>query len=75
MPEILPEYEEKKILVFPNPTSGTVHIPNSDESIVLHDAFDNEYVVEGDGVYNLSELNKGVYFLQLENETIKIIKQ
>lgn len=59
---------------FPNPTENTINW-NKETNWKIFDSYGN-FIVEGFGTQTtLDNQPKGMYFLQLENKTIKIVKE
>jgi hypothetical protein len=74
---------ENKIILSPNPTTGILHVTcdNSDR-IEIYDVIGRKQKVEirkhddakRDMVIDISHLQAGIYFLRVDSETVKVIK-
>lgn len=80
----LPEMNKKEILIFPNPTTGTIHLLNSGlynfNSILIVNNLGQTVLKEDfKEVIDLQEVSRGMYYLVLLGETeqyaIKILKE
>jgi len=65
-----------KNLVYPNPTTGTVHIEglNSD-TWTLHDVTGVQKLSGNNSRFDISVFQPGVYYLKISNKVVPIVKQ
>ena len=72
------ENTEKNILLFPNPFTNTINVKNmtGKEHFTLYNYF-GQIVWSGKSIekQDFSELTYGLYFLKVDNRTIKLVKQ
>lgn len=61
----------RNFVIYPNPAQNALTVP---EFAQVFDLLGNK-VAEGENSIDLSKLNKGVYFVKIKNETIKLIKE
>ena len=71
--------EKESIKVYPNPTTDMIHFRLDKISIVqLYDSLGRLILSHkyepGDVMINISQQPAGIYFLKLENQTVKIVK-
>ncbi len=76
----LDEFDLTKVLIYPNPTPGllTVEHEYPDANMILRDMYGKELLFDQVDVkftISLEEYPVGVYFLELEGHTFKIVKQ
>ena len=70
------DVQEGKIRISPNPVQETLFVENSSETAYRIYDLDGRCLISGDGnVINVSPLTKGTYLLQINNNTLKFIKQ
>jgi hypothetical protein len=73
--------QRSDVVVYPNPASDEVIISGwNNESIELHDVYGSEIInktiqTEEDLKIDISELQKGVYFLKVNGKTHKVVKE
>ena len=72
------ENTEKNIMLFPNPFTNTINVKNmtGKEQFTLYNYF-GQIVWSGKSIekQDFSELTYGLYFLKVDNRTIKLVKQ
>jgi hypothetical protein len=81
----IPSYGKTELEVYPNPTTGELKIKNyelKDENIVIFDVMgrtqSHSSVIRhetGEAVINISHLPAGIYFMQIGNQTVKVMKE
>ena len=70
------DMQDGKIRIFPNPVQETLFVENSSETAYRIYDLDGRCLISGDGnMINVSPLTKGTYLLQINNNTLKFIKQ
>jgi len=82
-PLVIDENEAAKMIVYPNPTTGKLNIKNGDLKINTIQVFDvtgrlmQEITnVEGTEIpVDLSSYSEGIYFLNIDGQVIKVLKQ
>jgi hypothetical protein len=83
---MLPSHIEEEIrntetiAIYPNPTSGELQITSNELQVEKIDIFDvcgRKQKVESrrQNVWDISHLQSGIYFLQIDHKTIKVIKK
>ena len=85
LPQAIGENSERKIMAYPNPTSGIVHIQTEGQSVVEVQVFDlfgkllfQQRVSEEDFSVDLSNYSSGTYLLRIISnegvETVKVVR-
>ena len=73
------EYLKTEVVIFPNPTSSLITIKtpskNSYTSAALYNALGREVLVSNSKTIDVSYLPTGVYFLNIEINTVNVIKK
>jgi hypothetical protein len=63
------------LVVFPNPSNGSVTIKGLRQEAIVRDALGNEvYRIFADGIVDITPLKQGVYFIQSGSQIQKLIK-
>ena len=76
-----PSINQNKLEIYPNPTDGILFLKNFNQPIdlIIYDINGRTVLEFKDyslGQINLSELDKGIYFIQIDHSSIqKIIKK
>jgi surface protein len=72
----LEKFEEDRLMVYPNPSSGIIKIRNaSTNSIIRVHSLDGKVVFRGranNGELNLTSLSKGIYIADVDNKRVKL---
>lgn len=75
----MPAIESNSLSVYPNPAGNTLHIKGngSNVSARIHDLTGKTVLsrVLSESEIDVSELSRGVYFLKINNQTVKFIKE
>lgn len=72
------DQEPQNILVYPNPTEGIIYISTKDQDAIelveIHDVMGKLLLSTTDLQINLSELNPGSYFIQINTSTETVVQ-
>lgn len=69
---------QNNLLIYPNPTTGTLHMSNVDGETAKVFSLTGQLVHQAtvtQGVVSVDHLNNGVYFVQVDQSICKIVKQ
>jgi surface protein len=72
----LEKFEEDRLMVYPNPSSGIIKIRNANtNSIIRVHSLDGKVVFRGkanNGELNLTSLSRGIYIADVDNKRVKL---
>lgn len=69
----LDQFNLENINIYPNPSSDFINIDSDNEKTII-DSFGNIIIQTTDTKINIQNLNNGIYFLHINNKSLKFIK-
>ena len=65
----------ENVLIYPNPSSGLIHIKGLEGNVFLYDSYGREVLRSRTNNLNIQKLPKGVYFIRIFGESGKVFSQ